>query len=76
MTPHEISAYLSAALDQEACRETLKAALVSRVVSLRARGIPDFTVCQCLENLCHDAYQLNADTIIEVVAWMSNGDVA
>lgn len=76
MTADEISGYLSAALDQEACKDTLRAALVSRVESLAQRGIEDSIIVRQLEELCEDPYQINDDVIREVIAWKTNSDGA
>lgn len=65
-----IEAYLSAALDQEACKPTLTAALISRVVALHEAGTSVMTLLECLENLCDDPAQLNADVIEDVMDWM------
>ena len=66
MSDDEIKAYLAAALDQEACKATLRAALVSRVDSLRARGISAHTLIFNLQSMSEDLYQINDDVILEV----------
>ena len=76
MTTDEISGYLSAALDQEACKDTLRAALVSRVESLEQRGITHTVILAGLEELCADPYQINDDVIEEVIAWVETGKAA
>lgn len=70
MTAAQIEAYLSAALDQEACEPTLTAALLSRVTALRAGGSAAITLLQCLENLCAEPGQLNCDVIEAVADWL------
>lgn len=71
MTDEKIQAYLSAALDQEACRDTLLPALHSRVMSLRQDGIADRIIINCLETLCEDPYQINDDVIQDVIHSLS-----
>lgn len=75
MSTAEIEAYLSAALDQEACKDTLTAALVSRVSALCERGIAVITLIVCLENLCDDPGQINEDVIENVIEWMLAGRI-
>lgn len=70
MTIEQVEAYLSAALDQEACKQTLTEALVSRVVALQAAGITAITLIECLENLCEEPDQLNRDVIENVMDWI------
>lgn len=67
MTTQQIEAYLSAALDQEACKSTLTDALVSRIVALRKKEIALLTLIGCLENMCEQPGQLNSDVIENVV---------
>jgi len=70
MTAAQIEAYLSAALDQEACKPTLTAALLSRVAALRAGGVAAITLPQCLENLCDEPGQLNCEIIEAAADWL------
>ena len=70
MSDNEIKTYLSAALDQEACKDTLRAALISRVKSLRTRGIAPQTLLCNLKSMCKDLYQINDDVIVEVMKWV------
>jgi len=67
MSDNEIQVYLSGALDQEACRETLLAALQSRVSTLQELCVSDTTLISCLECLYEDPYQINDDIIFEVI---------
>ena len=67
MSDHEITRYLAAALDQVACKDTLRAALRSRVDALSARGITQPTLIGNLRRMCADVYQLNDDVILEVI---------
>ena len=67
MSQAKIQIYLSDALDQEACRATLLAALQSRVASLQHSGIPDAIIMDCLECLHDEPYQMNNDVILEVM---------
>ena len=67
MIDNEIQVYLSAALDQEACKATLLAALKSRVDALRRLDVPDQTILTCLENLIEVQYQINEDVIEEMI---------
>ena len=76
MTNDEIVGYLSAALDQEACKATLRSALISRFVSLRQRGIPQQVLFENLERMCQDIYQINDDVILEVIDWASDNQPA
>lgn len=75
MNEQEITIYLNAALDQEACKATLTAALVSRVESLFQQGIPQSQICESLEILCEDEFQLNDDVIFEVIEWIYSGQL-
>jgi hypothetical protein len=75
-TANDMQIYLSAALDQEACRETLCNALISRVVVLRQNGIEADTVIQVLHALCHDPYQINDDVILNVIDLIADGYIA
>lgn len=70
MSTQHMETYLAAALDQEACKATLIAALTSRVVELRDRGIAVPTLITSLENLCDDPYQLHDDIIEHVIEWL------
>lgn len=70
MNTSQVEAYLSDALDQEACKATLIAALTSRVEALHARGIPVLTLIVSLENLADERDQLNTDAIEDVLDWM------
>ena len=70
MSNEQIEIYLSAALDQEACKATLTTALVSRVAALHEGGTAVTTRVECLENLCDDPAQLNGDVIESVMDWM------
>lgn len=70
MTPEQIEAYLSAALDQEACKPTLIEALTSRVIALQSSGVAGITLIQCMENLCEEPDQLNQDVIEAVMEWV------
>lgn len=75
MSNAQITAYLSAALDQEACRDTLRSALISRYESLRQRGISHAVLVDNLERMCADVYQINDDVIREIIVWASaDGD--
>lgn len=73
-TLDEYSIYLSAALDQEACKATLLSALVSRVDGLRLRGVSDEQICTALYQLSLDPYQMNDDVIVDVMEWIRSGD--
>lgn len=73
MSDTQIEAYLAAALDQEACKATLTAALASRVAALQTGGITVIRLLACLENLCEDTGQLNTDVIESVMDWMLAG---
>jgi hypothetical protein len=70
MSSEQREAYLAAALDQEACKATLTAALRSRVVALHQGGAAIVTLIECLENLGDDPDQLNRDVIEDVMDWM------
>ncbi|GIL09120.1 MAG: hypothetical protein BroJett033_6310 [Chloroflexota bacterium] len=70
MTPEQREAYLSAALDQEACKPTLTEALISRVVALRADGAAPLSLIEALENLYEEPDQLNRDVIEAVLEWI------
>jgi len=79
MSDSEIQVYLSAALDQEACKATLLAALSSRVDALRGLHIPDTTIIASLHNVADEPYQMNDDVIedmIEQVMITSSTNVA
>ena len=75
MKEQEITLYLNAALDQEACKATLRAALLSRVESLFQQGIAQALICDSLEILCDDEFQLNDDVIFEVMEWIYSGQL-
>lgn len=70
MSNEQLEVYLSAALDQEACKDTLTAALISRAAALCDSGIAVTTLIACLENLCDDPGQINEDVIEDVIEWM------
>jgi hypothetical protein len=70
MRVEQIEAYLSVALDQEACKPTLTQALISRLVALQTGGIAVMALIECLENLCEEPDQLNRDVIENVMDWM------
>lgn len=70
MSNTQIEVYLSAALDQEACRNTLIEALTSRVCALHDKGVAVLTIIECLENLCVQPGQLHGDVIEDVMDWM------
>ena len=63
----EITTYLSGALDQVACKDTLRGALLSRVDSLASQGISSRIICRNLVHMCEDPYQINDDVIREIV---------
>ena len=67
MPIQDIQNYLSDALDQEACKPTLTAALLSRVVALQALNISNTMIITHLEDLCDAPYQLNIDVIEDVI---------
>ena len=67
MTDEAIQGYLSAALDQEACKKTLIAALESRVAQLQARGISDTRIIASLKHLSDEPFQMNDDVIEDVL---------
>ncbi|MEQ8673696.1 MAG: hypothetical protein RLP44_11955 [Aggregatilineales bacterium] len=67
MTDEAIQTYLSAALDQEACKKTLTEALESRVIALQKREITATTIITCLKALCDDPFQINDDVIYDVI---------
>lgn len=67
MSDHEIQTYLSQALDQEACKDTLTTALNSRILSLQNWGIPTARILDSLETLHEDPYQINDDVIFTVI---------
>lgn len=69
MSPEQIEAYLSEALDQEACKRTLTDALISRVVALQMSGVRLISLIECMENLCEEPDQLNHDVIETVMEW-------
>ncbi len=73
MSNDEIERYLSAALDQEACKATLLAALHSRVSALQQTGILPANILTALENLLDDPWQLNDDVIEMVIVEMLTG---
>lgn len=67
MLNSQIEIYLSSALDQEACKDTLIAALISRVVTLHKQGITTSQLVKCLNHMCEDDYQINDDVIEHVI---------
>ena len=67
MTMNDIKAYLADALDQEACRATLIAALWSRVDQLRSQNVTDKKIITSLQAMGDDPFQLNVDVIDEVI---------
>ena len=75
MSETEIQVYLSEALDQEACKATLIAALESRVCSLQDLGISNREIINSLENLCDDPYQINDDVIFVVIENLVIGEI-
>lgn len=74
LSSNEHSIYLSAALDQEACKATLLSALVSRVDGLRSRGVTDEQICTALYQLSLDPYQMNDDVIVDVMEWIRSSE--
>lgn len=70
MIDNEVQVYLSVALDQEACKATLLAALKSRVDALRGMDVPNRTIVACLENLIEAQYQINDDVIEEMIEFV------
>lgn len=70
MTENDMQVYLSAALDQVACKATLTGALESRVASLLGMGKSQAAVIHALECLCDDPYQMNDDVIEDVIEAM------
>lgn len=70
MTRDDIKLYLSAALDQEACKATLMAALWSRVDVLRDKHLADNQIIDLLQSISADPYQLNEDVVYEVIEEM------
>ena len=70
MTRDDMTLYLSAALDQEACKATLMAALWSRVDTLRDKHMADNQIIDLLQAIGDDPYQLNEDVIYEVIEEM------
>lgn len=76
MTDHEAQGYLSAALDQEACKATLTAALKSRVSELEMRGFSGERILSCLYGLCDDPFQMHEDIIEDVIEWMHYGSLS
>lgn len=79
MTTTDIQTYLSNALDQEACRDTLITALRSRVVELQTQGISQVTLFNYLQYLANDEYQINDDIIYAVMdmlmGWADDGNI-
>lgn len=75
MSDDEIQVYLSEALDQEACKATLLAALESRVSSLQDLGIINGKIINGLENLHDDPYQINDDVILIVIENLFISDI-
>ncbi|MAU10038.1 MAG: hypothetical protein CL607_09475 [Anaerolineaceae bacterium] len=67
MTRNDMIRYLAAALDQEACKATLMAALWSRVDALRDKDIADRQIISSLNAISDDPYQLNEDVICDVI---------
>ncbi len=67
MSDDEVQVYLAAALDQEACKATLTAALESRVTALQRLDISNARILTGLQNLCDAPYQMNDDVIYDVI---------
>ena len=67
MSSYEMRLYLADALDQEACKATLIAALESRVIKLQSMGVASQTIIDTLDDLCADPYQINDDVIVFVM---------
>lgn len=67
MTDHDTYVYLSAALDQNACKATLVAALTSRVDELQQRGVALTAIVNQLQQIAAEPYQMNDDIIALVL---------
>ena len=63
MSETQIISYLSMALDQEACKNTLVSALTSRIIALGKENITTPQIINCLDSMCEDIYQINDDVI-------------
>ena len=75
MSEFQIETYLSGALDQEACKNTLIDALISRVITLYEQGITTPQLIKCLNHMCKDDYQINDDVIAHVMELLLVGSI-
>ena len=75
MSDIQIEIYLSEALDQEACKDPLIAALISRIIALLNQGITITQLVKCLNHLCEDRYQMNDDVIQYVMELLLIGRI-
>jgi hypothetical protein len=74
MSTDEMHLYLAEALDQVACKETLRAALQSRVDELRLRGVAKLTLFDSLERLAGDFDETSVEVICDVLDGLVSGE--